>query len=104
MKALELAVLVGVVAFVIYLVYRESKESPPPSNPTPAGVVSAPRIIHSHPPRSGPQWVSNSASAPPLPLSTMYSIRIGREVTSRGGPGDMVWDYDHGRRMTGPRY
>ncbi len=41
--------------------------------------------------------------APPLPLATMYSIRIGREVTSRGGPGDQVYDYDHSR-TTGPRY
>ncbi len=44
-----------------------------------------------------------SSPAPPLPLSTMYSIRIGREVTGRGGPGDMVWDYDHSR-AAGPRY
>lgn len=41
--------------------------------------------------------------APPLPLSTMYAIRIGRKVLSHSGPGDPVWDYDHGT-STGPRY
>ena len=53
--------------------------------------------------RKTPQRIITSSIAPPLPLSTMYSIRIGREVTSRGGPGDEIWDYDHSR-ITGPRY
>jgi len=42
-------------------------------------------------------------SAPPLPLSTMYAIRIGRQTLGHIGPNDPVWTYDHSS-STGPNY
>ena len=76
--------------------------------PEPFRKVSSPRSprFSSRSSRSArPQQLRfiTSSPAPPLPLSTMYSIRIGREVIGNGGPGDTVWDYDHAR-ITGPRY
>jgi len=40
---------------------------------------------------------------PPLPLSTMYTIRIGRQTLGRKDPNDPVWNYDHSTGM-GPNY
>lgn len=53
--------------------------------------------------RSGVDWRLGASTAPPLPLSTMYEIRIGRKVLSNSGPGDPVWDFDH-QHSTGPYY
>lgn len=53
-------------------------------------------------PRTSPHFKITD-SAPPLPLSTMYTIRIGRQTLGHIGPNDPVWTYDHSS-STGPNY
>ncbi len=74
---------------------------------------ATPQAFSQGPPRGPPRGTPRGkpmkgrftmiSPAPPLPLSTMYSIRIGREVVGRGGPGDEIYDYNHGL-TAGPQY
>jgi len=59
------------------------------------GSPKLPEISERYTPRH-PRFITTS-QAPPLPISTMTEIRIGREVVRRGGPSDPVWNYDHSR-------
>lgn len=91
-----LLILAGLIILIVVLCYQESKPVPLQRKPF------RKRISLRQPLPEKPRW-KNSSPAPPLPLSTMYAIRIGREVTAGAGPGDPVWDYDH-NQSTGPLY
>ena len=89
---MKLCIVVLIIGFIIWLCVPKSRPAP----------KTVRRVVNTSTPPKTSRWIVNTP-APPLPLSTMYSIRIGREVTSRAGPGDSVWNYDHSR-ITGPRY